>query len=493
MRVLCVLLSMLLNPAFMSSAARAQEARPIIVIPGILGSKLCDGAGAVVWGNRDSLWNFDRLALPFGADPETLAHRPCGLIESIQVAGPFRVHQYGPLLSYLNGLRNAAVRVFPYDWRLSNFYTARQLKRFIDESFPDPARKVDIVAHSMGGLVARIYIQELGGDKRVDRLVMMGTPHRGAGQVFKTVEQGWNWWQNAMAGGLPAIRETLLSFPSVYQLLPSYKNCCFWREKEYAPLEGEFSAFDETAWSKFGWLPSRFRTAEGQRFVAGALTDARRLAVSMREPIPATVRHANVVTGLITTQSKTYFNPRTGDFAGQEGLEGDGTVIEWSAANGAPSAARATQEEHQTIFEGPIAKKTLQWLLSNDTEPRAGLLTAFRGSLLDARGKEASLSSAAFEATPQVLRPGATGAITLRLKGDGALGHADLSNIRFTLDQDAAAKPLIVTIGPAQQTNDGIERTLIAPFSAPADFGVHSIAITIPGAATFDEYLVVLK
>lgn len=39
--------------------------------------------------------------------------------------------------------------------------------------------EVDIVGHSLGGLVARYYVQRLGGDSRVRTLVMLGTPHSG--------------------------------------------------------------------------------------------------------------------------------------------------------------------------------------------------------------------------------------------------------------------------------------------------------------------------
>ncbi len=39
--------------------------------------------------------------------------------------------------------------------------------------------KVHIVGHSLGGLVARYYIQALGGDQRVSKCVTMGTPHQG--------------------------------------------------------------------------------------------------------------------------------------------------------------------------------------------------------------------------------------------------------------------------------------------------------------------------
>ena len=36
-----------------------------------------------------------------------------------------------------------------------------------------------LVAHSLGGLVARYYVQRLGGDARVHTLVTLGTPHSG--------------------------------------------------------------------------------------------------------------------------------------------------------------------------------------------------------------------------------------------------------------------------------------------------------------------------
>ncbi|MFD0316829.1 esterase/lipase family protein [Streptomyces flavalbus] len=39
--------------------------------------------------------------------------------------------------------------------------------------------RVDVVGHSLGGLIARYYVQRLGGDTRVRTLVTLGTPHSG--------------------------------------------------------------------------------------------------------------------------------------------------------------------------------------------------------------------------------------------------------------------------------------------------------------------------
>lgn len=54
---------------------------------------------------------------------------------------------------------------------------ALQLKRELDRRVG--GGRIDLIAHSMGGLIARFYLQQLGGERRVDRLITLGTPHRG--------------------------------------------------------------------------------------------------------------------------------------------------------------------------------------------------------------------------------------------------------------------------------------------------------------------------
>lgn len=41
------------------------------------------------------------------------------------------------------------------------------------------AEQVQIVGHSMGGIVARDYVQSFGGDEHVDTVITLGSPHRG--------------------------------------------------------------------------------------------------------------------------------------------------------------------------------------------------------------------------------------------------------------------------------------------------------------------------
>ncbi|MCX5273242.1 esterase/lipase family protein [Streptomyces virginiae] len=58
--------------------------------------------------------------------------------------------------------------------------TARHLARRVEELCERTGQeRVDLVGHSLGGLVGRYYVQRLGGDRRVRTLVTLGTPHSG--------------------------------------------------------------------------------------------------------------------------------------------------------------------------------------------------------------------------------------------------------------------------------------------------------------------------
>ncbi|MET7925177.1 alpha/beta fold hydrolase [Streptomyces sp. NPDC005349] len=63
-----------------------------------------------------------------------------------------------------------------YDIRTAAALLARHVEEFCERTGHD---RVDIVGHSLGGLIARYYVQCLGGDLRVRTLVSLGTPHGG--------------------------------------------------------------------------------------------------------------------------------------------------------------------------------------------------------------------------------------------------------------------------------------------------------------------------
>jgi hypothetical protein len=79
-------------------------------------------------------------------------------------------------------------------------------------------RRVIVVAHSLGGLVARYWIGPGDGWRHCRALLTMGTPHRGAPRAV-------DWLYNGVGAGsvrLPGPTRVLRQWPSVYELLPQY-------------------------------------------------------------------------------------------------------------------------------------------------------------------------------------------------------------------------------------------------------------------------------
>jgi pimeloyl-ACP methyl ester carboxylesterase len=90
-----------------------------------------------------------------------------------------------PLAAYLRLRGVKQVLQFNYDSRGGVERGALGLRAFLRQHVR--GGRIDLVGHSLGGLLARVYVQELGGHRRVDRCVTLGTPHRG------TYNSYWLW------------------------------------------------------------------------------------------------------------------------------------------------------------------------------------------------------------------------------------------------------------------------------------------------------------
>ncbi len=116
--------------------------------------------------------------LPFGARP-TRAKTPRERERRTVVL----VHGYllnrGPLAPLAAWLRLAGHDVISFDYRSSDGVerNARALGEFLRTRVR--GGRIDLVGHSLGGLVSRAYLQLLGGARRVDRCITLGTPHAG--------------------------------------------------------------------------------------------------------------------------------------------------------------------------------------------------------------------------------------------------------------------------------------------------------------------------
>ncbi len=211
----------------------------VVVLPGISGSTLAKD-GRPVWGFTAS--SIARTLMDGSLDVLTVSDEtgepdlgdgivPGQLVQDVHIIpGLWKIDGYegiaATLTKRLGLITGVNLLEFPYDWRRDNRVSAASLKTFVDNKLtawiaaggPADARAI-FVAHSMGGLVARYYIECLEGWRRTRRLVTLGTPFRGSLNALGFLVNGM-----ARKIGPFSVDATapLRSFASVHQLLPTY-------------------------------------------------------------------------------------------------------------------------------------------------------------------------------------------------------------------------------------------------------------------------------
>ncbi|MGH9945008.1 MAG: esterase/lipase family protein [Pyrinomonadaceae bacterium] len=282
---------------------------PIIVVPGILGSQLVNRkTGEVVWPSAFRSSD-DGLALPIS--PDLTANRDGLVAERIIERAKLariapEVYVYYGLLRALRdygGYREGdwdnppeggdrdTFYVFPFDWRRDNVETARDLARRIEDLKSKLNRsdlRFNVVAHSMGGLIAR-YAARYGdadlppegqppqqvtwaGARGINKIFMFGVPNEGSAEALATLLEGYS-VQEGLRRRLRLLnklsREDAVTIPSIFQLLPHRQTTRF--------LDGELKEiavdlYDPETWRRYGWSPlldEEFRA----RFARGELRD----------------------------------------------------------------------------------------------------------------------------------------------------------------------------------------------------------------------------
>ena len=205
----------------------------VVVIPGIGGSELADDSGTIVYGA--GLGPLARVGLdPSVLDPDNELH-PVGLIGPFSLVCKQFITGYNGLLKGITtglGLspecvvtageelvdRDAPVVAFPYDFRRSVEYIANDLNRVVRERAGE--RRVVLVAHSMGGLVAAWWWAFLSEGIDVAEIITLGTPYRGAAKALDVLMNGLKWHHCPAPAALNA---TLRKWDSVFELLPHYQ------------------------------------------------------------------------------------------------------------------------------------------------------------------------------------------------------------------------------------------------------------------------------
>lgn len=199
---------------------KPRDDQPIaLVLPGIMGSHLTLG--------RDRIW-FDPLDMIAGRMARLTVDSAGVEAEELHASG------YRALCRHLEATHE--VRTCPYDWRLSLEKAASEFGRTLDAALAAGAKRrkpVRIVAHSMGGLVARLALAEAGhrrwdalGALEGSRLLQLGTPNGGSHSIagvllgrdaFVQLITRWFDWRHSMAEFLAIVSR----FPGVLELLPA--------------------------------------------------------------------------------------------------------------------------------------------------------------------------------------------------------------------------------------------------------------------------------
>lgn len=383
---------------------RAQGTRnPVIVIPGVLGSKLvaadtsrsvwgewrpgftdpASGEGAQLFGlpvalgtPLDQLHSKSRVAGTLGRVRGSIAGVPVKITAYGDVMSAMGVESYADTFKEDRSVAahsGAAAFEFSYDWRRSLDECARDFEAFvlratrflqIQRGSSEPIR-FDVVAHSMGGLVLRYFLQYGGqllpydgsrprltwaGAAHIEHAVIIGTPNAGSVTMVERLVQG-------IPGNPvhPTYGPVLVgTFPSGYQLLPRA------RHRPYAASRDEVDILDPDFWLARDWgITATWLKEERARQLPEIATEAGRLEVAedhfrkclasarlfqdaMDQPLAGMPRHLQFHL-FVGEAQKT---PLT--FAGQKGDHqvtwashgpGDGTVLASSARLREPGGA----------------------------------------------------------------------------------------------------------------------------------------------------------
>jgi pimeloyl-ACP methyl ester carboxylesterase len=406
---------------------------PIVVIPGLIGSRLVErGSDTVVWGafglgqiSPNSAAGARLISLPMAiGKPLDELHDNVvadGALDRVIfnfLGFPIQLNAYYNILRTLGaggyrdqdlveagavdyGDRHFTCFQFTYDWRRDIVESAKALDAFIKDrrryvqeeiakrfDITDYDVKFDLVAHSMGALVARYYLRYGGADlpengslpkvtwvgaEHIDHLVMIAPPNAGSAETIVDLVDGIK-----LSFLVPHYPSAVLgTMPSIYQLLP--------RTRHEALLDPAgrpvADIFDPALWKRNQWgladpkqaelleklLPDTADPDERRRIALDhqrkALQRAKQFTAAMDAPAsPLTTKLLLVAGDAEETPAVVQFNT-SGEIKVVETAPGDGTVLRSSAL-----LDERTTRQIEARLQSPIAWTQVLFLFSDHLE-----------------------------------------------------------------------------------------------------------------------------
>jgi len=219
---------------------------PVLIVPGLIGTDLKDGSN-LLWMDPQRLFNsvsdsfIDPLQFKTDLTPLSLDLTTDKIISSkvFDIGfGQVVVFDYvASLISEFKSqgyLENENLFTFPYDWRYgvtgeyANGLPAGEagktnvdllegkIAAILQQTGAD---KVDVIAHSMGGLIVKKYVMDNSASHNIGKAVFVGVPNTGAPKSVKTLLEGDN--LGSFFVSQQEIKKISQNMPAIYDLLPS--------------------------------------------------------------------------------------------------------------------------------------------------------------------------------------------------------------------------------------------------------------------------------
>ena len=207
---------------------------PVLIVPGLMGTEMKDG-DELLWANIPKMFidpsdNFlDSLAFNSDITPSSSSLRLAEVIRK----KPLSDYTDGLINEFVAGgyIENQNLFTFPYDWRygVSGKYSDKKtnsdlLGEKIQEILAQTGSdKVDVIAHSQGGLVVKKYVMDHPANHSIGKAVFVGVPNTGAVKAVKVLLLGDSFDISFAGFGLSEaeIKKISENLPAAYDLLPS--------------------------------------------------------------------------------------------------------------------------------------------------------------------------------------------------------------------------------------------------------------------------------
>jgi hypothetical protein len=336
-----------------AAVALAPPERVVVVIPGFGVTRLLDPvSGTFVWGTPRATMRTryaDDLDLPRPAAGEPRDRLvPRGYVGS---RGPVNVgwQLIEALRKYGGYIPGQSVHPFHYDWRLSARVNAEALGRLVEEV--SAGRKVDVITHSAGAIVALTWIKLGGGRDRVDRLIMIAPTQRGVIDAFRIFVRPERFIRRRFEADVVA------TWPFVYELFPE---------------DGRFVVDDEGQRTLFDvWRPETWPGGSSGLPIAEHVRAGRALRDELASvPMPPSIQVTTIAGDCVPTAARILrrangsyvfypeeLTPEERPLVSELFEPGDGTVPVSSAAP--DGGAKLFCDGHQGIATDPNVHRAL--------------------------------------------------------------------------------------------------------------------------------------